>query len=333
MGWFTSTSIDTDMLEWEIIRWNWLLANLGARFDFSRIPLVMPTRDHFPVGGGTPEQNASAIFRRVQTFFGVETWPCRLEPFDEAASLVNNAAPILACPETSQGAAGYFEQNESREIVIRYNRNQLRDPISLIATMAHEVSHYVLATVRVPPPGGNDQREPLTDLTAVLFGFGIFLADSSFHFSQWQSGGYQGWSSRGQGYLSQHALSLALALFCTTKNLPLEPVQKFLTPNPRHYFKAYAKELLKRHGALIAKLQAAEKPAGRAGFACPGCELAPIAGNLWMCSSCHTPFDTFESQAVCPACKETHPTTQCLSCHQAFPIQQWKSAPATGVKP
>jgi len=38
----------------------------------------------------------------------------------------------------------------------------------------------------------------------------------------------------------------------------------------------------------------------REGFACPVCKTAPPLGAIWRCGKCRQPFDTFESQGLCP---------------------------------
>jgi Zn-dependent protease len=45
----------------------------------------------------------------------------------------------------------------------------------------------------------------------------------------------------------------------------------------------------------------------RDGFACPSCKSAPPIGAFWKCGKCGQPFDTFQSNAVCPNCKSQFP--------------------------
>ncbi|HEX5400388.1 MAG TPA: M50 family metallopeptidase, partial [Verrucomicrobiae bacterium] len=40
----------------------------------------------------------------------------------------------------------------------------------------------------------------------------------------------------------------------------------------------------------------------REGFACPVCHTAPPRSAIWRCGKCRQPFDTFETQGVCPHC-------------------------------
>jgi Zn-dependent protease len=59
------------------------------------------------------------------------------------------------------------------------------------------------------------------------------------------------------------------------------------------------------------------------GFFCPSCKSAPPLGDYWKCSNCQKPFDTFQSQAVCPNCSTRFATTGCLDCGRVHPMSEW----------
>jgi Zn-dependent protease len=59
------------------------------------------------------------------------------------------------------------------------------------------------------------------------------------------------------------------------------------------------------------------------GFACPSCKTAPLIGAFWKCSHCGKPFDTFQTQAVCPNCAAQFPVTICLDCRALNPWDKW----------
>jgi Zn-dependent protease len=61
----------------------------------------------------------------------------------------------------------------------------------------------------------------------------------------------------------------------------------------------------------------------RDGFACPRCKTAPPIGNIWVCGKCQKPFDTFQSNAVCPNCSTHFAQTACLDCGGRSPISEW----------
>jgi Zn-dependent protease len=59
------------------------------------------------------------------------------------------------------------------------------------------------------------------------------------------------------------------------------------------------------------------------GFACPSCKAAPPVGGFWTCSQCRKPFDTFQTQAVCPHCAARFAVTRCLDCGTLHPMSEW----------
>ncbi len=63
-----------------------------------------------------------------------------------------------------------------------------------------------------------------------------------------------------------------------------------------------------------------------AGFSCPTCKASPPVGGYWMCSQCEKPFDTFQTQAVCPSCDITFATTKCMDCGRTHAMSEWTAA-------
>jgi Zn-dependent protease len=66
----------------------------------------------------------------------------------------------------------------------------------------------------------------------------------------------------------------------------------------------------------------------RQGFVCPDCKAAPPSGEFWICGRCRSKFDTFLTHAVCPKCSTQFPTTMCLDCRRAHPMNEWAAAAA-----
>jgi Zn-dependent protease len=61
----------------------------------------------------------------------------------------------------------------------------------------------------------------------------------------------------------------------------------------------------------------------RKGFACPSCRTAPLLGEKWKCGTCGQPFDTFQTQTICPHCGAQHPATMCGDCGKSHPMNEW----------
>jgi Zn-dependent protease len=75
-----------------------------------------------------------------------------------------------------------------------------------------------------------------------------------------------------------------------------------------------------RHALALSRLA---KLPRREGFACPWCKAPPPLGDFWKCGRCGQPFDTFQSQAVCPYCAARFATMNCLDCGRPHPISEW----------
>jgi len=69
----------------------------------------------------------------------------------------------------------------------------------------------------------------------------------------------------------------------------------------------------------------------RSGFACPSCRTAPPIGAYWQCGACKQPFDTFETQAVCPHCATRFDSTRCLDCGEQHAMNEWIVGSFAGV--
>jgi Zn-dependent protease len=68
----------------------------------------------------------------------------------------------------------------------------------------------------------------------------------------------------------------------------------------------------------------------RDSFTCPACKAHPPIGEFWKCGNCGQPFDTFQTQAVCPNCATHFGVTKCLDCGAVSPLSEWFS-PAMSV--
>ncbi len=167
-------------------------------------------------------------------------WPCRLEAQEEDPNPV--VAPTLVIQEAPSSAAGTFSASGD-EVVITYNPASIADPMSLIATLAHELAHYLTGGFPEEPPGGWDNWEFATDIASVFLGFGIFAANSRFNFSQFTTVDSQGWRSQQHGYLSEPELLHAQAIFSALLNVPPKEVLAHLKSSLRGLYRRACKDV------------------------------------------------------------------------------------------
>jgi Zn-dependent protease len=70
-----------------------------------------------------------------------------------------------------------------------------------------------------------------------------------------------------------------------------------------------------------------EKAPRHENYRCPKCQAPPLHAKAWRCAKCETVFDTFETQAACPACGARFESTTCIDCGTASPFTDWAAAP------
>lgn len=193
---------------WLYQHYLWLETALPPRSGPS--PLILPTREFFP-NTRRGDELARELFERVRELMGLQQWPCRLEPeSDEEAEFRAAMQRSGVFAPIQRKAAGTFSAGE--EVVITYSRSLNDQPMQLVATLAHELCHYLLATVQLAPPAGWEELEPLTDLAAVHEGFGVILANSAFQFSQWADAQMHGWQSSTPAEVFRDALDYVAEL-------------------------------------------------------------------------------------------------------------------------
>ncbi|WP_329002747.1 hypothetical protein OHA18_06185 [Kribbella sp. NBC_00709] len=120
----------------------------------------------------------------------------------------------------------------------------IADPTKLLAVVSHELGHELLSRAELPWAAG-PLEEPLTDLCALLHGFGIALVNAAVDETTLDDE----WVHT-SGYLGEHAVAEALALYRfrqhqLVRDGPLVPAwHQALDPEPRACFHARLDELI-----------------------------------------------------------------------------------------
>jgi hypothetical protein len=229
-----------ELTAWQFDCFAWLLRHTGGLSALRQHRLIQPTTQHFPQRGVVGHALAAALFAQVMTYAGMSGWPCTLEMQEgDPDALV---APTLLVKGAPSSPAGTFRRGDDG-VVVTYNPASLSDPMSLVATFAHELAHYRTAGFDEPPPGGWEVWEPATDLAATFLGFGLFLANSRFSFSQHMDHQSQGWKWRQQGYLSEPEILHAHAIFSALLDIPAADTLSYLKPSLRGIYKRVLKDV------------------------------------------------------------------------------------------
>jgi hypothetical protein len=138
------------------------------------------------------------------------------------------------------GAAGHYRRNGDR-FVIAINQRQRRNPVALVATIAHELGHVRLLGEDRVTTTQRDQ-EQLTDLSTVFFGLGIFTANAAYEYSQ----DAHGWQTTHLGYLGEKLFGYALAYYAGLRVEETPAWANQLDTNPASFMRQGLRYLRRR---------------------------------------------------------------------------------------
>ena len=144
-------------------------------------PTLLPVSEHFPIQyDGSKDSmimTAEIIAKQMQidiTEVALDNYEQNIQEFsgDMGYKIFTQ---VDKDSEEKLSAGLYINKNDQGKYEIFVEKKNLRDPENLVATIAHEFSHTkILGEKRLD---FND--EELTDLTTVVFGLGIFNANSA----------------------------------------------------------------------------------------------------------------------------------------------------------
>src|SRR5579884_3237855 len=108
-----------------------------------RAQVILPAPEYFPDRYDGTEATLDDLFRRVCDYMGVERRRIDLEIFDDHSERLREFLPVWH--SEAGGAAGFYTHDEDRSrAVIAIKCEKLRDPLALVATLAHELGHVIL---------------------------------------------------------------------------------------------------------------------------------------------------------------------------------------------
>jgi len=207
---------------------NWLRTDFGKE-HFLEIRTVRPTKDFYERTFDGTEKDAEFILQRTMELMSIRDIDVKLDFFSDSPVEMSDGS-VLSTPADIKGswksASGTYQQTENGTIISIEN-GQLKKPISLIATISHELAHQILL-------GENrieQNDEFLTDLTAIFYGFGVFIGNSRFQFT---AQGFD-WQTSSQGYLPEQIIAYAMAWLSKERNEETD-YSRFLDKTLKKYF-------------------------------------------------------------------------------------------------
>jgi len=204
--------------EWIEDAFLWFEEQYGRDY-LKSIRIVEPTREFFNHEFSGTEADAEFLLKKICDYMNIKNVRINLYYFSDAPLDFSDEGIAITQTEEGTGyqtnhALGKYREKGRNKYEIGIELQQLKNPVGLIATLAHELSHLVLLG-----EGRLDQNdEELTDLNCIALGFGIFISNSIFSFQQWQGSSHQGWQASRQGYIPEQVASYSMALFNNYQN-------------------------------------------------------------------------------------------------------------------
>ncbi len=226
--------IDSDMRLWMENAFLWSVAEFGEE-NITTKTMLHPTPEHFPVQYDGSKESLTKTAQIVAHQMEINIDEIKLDIYEQNIQEFNGDFGYRIWTEVDKDSnekltAGlYFDKDENGKYDILIEKAVLIDPENLVATLAHEFSHIkLLGEKRI-----DINNEELTDLIPVVFGLGIFNANSAF--KEYKSNESYGHNSI--GYLKQREWGYALALYAYYRKEENPEWIKYLTPNIKSDFK------------------------------------------------------------------------------------------------
>jgi hypothetical protein len=224
VAWLTAKCpVSVEAQRWIQDSLQWLVAEFGG--DALNGEMLLPASVFPPGSFSGTEASLRPLLQRLCTRVGVDIDAIQVDLSDDPD--IPDMGPGVPILSQFSGAAGHF-QWDGGVPVVALRRRQLRHPVALTATLAHELAHVRLLTERRVDPVRKD-HEQLTDLATVFFGLGVFTANAAFEFSKSQ----YGWQASRLGYLGEDLFGYSLAYYAYLRGEKDPSWARTLDTNPR----------------------------------------------------------------------------------------------------
>ncbi len=210
----------------------WLAGQFGKENIF-RKSMLMPTQEYFPIHYDGSKESLTKTAEIIAKQMEIDIAEIKLDIYENSTQKFNSDVGPGIWTQIDNGqkvsAGMYFKKDEQGKYEILIEKENLKYPENLVAVIAHEFAHIkILGENRLE---FND--ELLTDMVPIVFGLGIFQANSSFR----EHKSFESYGYRSIGYLQQTEWGYALALYAYYRNEKDPDWMKALSPNIKSDFK------------------------------------------------------------------------------------------------
>ncbi|WP_420581309.1 hypothetical protein [Reichenbachiella sp.] len=218
---------------------SWVLSTFGN--DVLENEVILPKGESFCFKITGTETDVDPIFTSLCSIMGVPKEKICIKYYNERKQIDFGGGLSSQYSENVELTAGKYVQFESGDVEILLEEEQYKNPIALIATLAHELAHYkLLYEQRI-----DENNEFVTDLLTIVYGLGVFGANTSIvEMQSWNDGGFSGWQVKGgAGYLHFKVWAYALAYYALLKGDDYRHWADYLEKDVRSIFNKCIKYL------------------------------------------------------------------------------------------
>ena len=161
---------------WVERRMNWIVQQFGEDRIRSAID-ILPTAKNFPAGIPSDRESTQALLTRLCEYLNIDPSSIELQFFegdvDEEAGVGQPMIQSHVCGTYST------HPTKNKMGLIRLSSRELKAKDGIVATLAHELCHHLLdGAGRLSHEWDG---EMVTDLLAIMLGFGVQLANNSVY--------------------------------------------------------------------------------------------------------------------------------------------------------
>lgn len=215
----------------------WILKSTADLLELGAEPvaeLVLPNGEFFPDRFDGSPKSIAALMARIQAHAGLADLKV-----DLTLVTPEGEAQKVSCSSGACGTGGKIDtrlervaRHDDGSYEVTLSTGEARNPVVLTTTMVRAVSYMFMLEADGFAGVHPKEREPLTDLAAVLLGFGVLMANGSYIYMK----GCSGVAVHSATKMPVDEITVALGLFCRLHDVPERTAMKHLDLTPSEHF-------------------------------------------------------------------------------------------------
>lgn len=215
----------------------WILKSTADLLELGAEPvngLVLPTGEFFPDRFDGSPKSVAALMARVQAHAGLGDLKV-----DLTLVTPEGESQKVSCSSGACGSGGKIDTRLDRvarrddgSYDVTLSTGELKNPVILTSTLVRAVSYMFMLEADGFAGVPSAEREPLTDLAAVLLGFGVLMANGSYIYMK----GCGGVTVHSATKMPVDEITVALGLFCRLHDVAERTASKHLDLTPSEHF-------------------------------------------------------------------------------------------------